>query len=264
MNEDLAIVLRSAPFQERDRLVHFLTENHGRISGIAKGAIHSRRFGGSLDLFTCVRLRYVDKPGRELVRIEETVVKRDFAGLRKSIEQIAAAGYFVELVYRLTEERSPVRDVFLLLAHYLYLLEQVPISTTILRSFEIKLLDRLGYSPVMDSCVECSAAIVPLLRNAPPPIFGFSVDRGGVICPNCFPAQGMQRIRVETIAWFLTVRSTPVKELPSLSAAISVLAEGANFWRDFLRYHGPGLDRYPMQAADWLENSLREQETSAL
>jgi len=50
--EDLAIVLRAVPYEERHRIVTALTEHHGKITGMAKNAIQSRRFGGCLETFT--------------------------------------------------------------------------------------------------------------------------------------------------------------------------------------------------------------------
>ena len=83
--EDLAIVLRSQPFQERDKIVTMLTENQGRITGVAKGAIHSRRFGGSLDLFACSHIRWKETQG-ELVRVDDmrqAYWERRFTGARR-------------------------------------------------------------------------------------------------------------------------------------------------------------------------------------
>jgi recombinational DNA repair protein (RecF pathway) len=34
-----AIALRTRPFGESDKIVSFLTENHGKFTGIAKGAL---------------------------------------------------------------------------------------------------------------------------------------------------------------------------------------------------------------------------------
>jgi len=38
-----AIVLRSRPFGESDKIVSFLTESYGKLTGIAKGAKRSRK-----------------------------------------------------------------------------------------------------------------------------------------------------------------------------------------------------------------------------
>ena len=89
---DLAFILKSQPYKERDKLVTILTENHGKITGIAKGAIHSRRYGGSLDLFTCSNISYKESSTSELVRIDEATAKKDFLALRNNLENISAAG----------------------------------------------------------------------------------------------------------------------------------------------------------------------------
>ena len=254
MTEDLGIVLRSALYQERDRLVHILTENHGKIAGIAKGAVHSRRFGGAFDLYNCVELVYVDKPGRELVRIDGAVAKKDFPGIRASLENIGAAGYFCDLVNRLTEERHPARDIFVLLAHYLHLLDSHVATPEIVRSFEIKFVDRLGYSPIFQQCVSCGHGMLDYYKDTRFQDFGISVERGGVLCPKCIDTDTGRRISREAALWVQMVRTTPVQEIPALAFGQSAVAEGASFLKDFLRYHGPGLDQASFRSQHFLED----------
>jgi len=51
-----ALVLRTRPFGESDRIVTLLTEQHGKVAGIAKGAKNSRRrFAGTLEPFVLIR-----------------------------------------------------------------------------------------------------------------------------------------------------------------------------------------------------------------
>ena len=58
-----AIVLRSHPFGESDKIVSFFSEHHGKLSGIAKGALRSRRrFVNSLEPFSVVNLSFQDRP----------------------------------------------------------------------------------------------------------------------------------------------------------------------------------------------------------
>lgn len=254
MKEDLAIVLRSSLYQERDRLVRVLTEHNGKIAGIAKGAVHSRRFGGAFDLFNCIEIKYTDKPGRELVRIDGATIKRDFAGIRASLENIGAAGYFCDLVNRLTEERHPARDVFVLLAHYLFLLDTTRATPEIVRSFEIKLVDRLGYSPIFQQCVSCGTDMLPFYKEARFQDFAISVERGGVFCPNCADADHGRRISREAAVWVQMVRTTPVQEITQLTFGQNAVSEGASFLKDFLRYHGPGLDQESFRSQHFLED----------
>jgi DNA repair protein RecO (recombination protein O) len=256
--QDLAIVLRSQPLHERDRLVTMLTEKHGRISGVAKGAIHSKRFGGSLDLFACSEIRYKDSASSELVRIEEANTRRDFLGLRERLENIAAAGYFADLCLRLTEERHPTREVFLLLAHYLKLLEENPASFEIVRSFEIKLLERLGWAPVLEECVGCEAAffgdeLQPEDSWAMP-----AVEKGGFHCHLCAGSHATNRIPLSSILWMVQARETMIQHTVSLQVPLESMEVAAQALQHFLRWHCPGLGSYQFRSHAMLEQFLSE------
>jgi DNA repair protein RecO (recombination protein O) len=255
IQEDLGIVLRSQPFKERDRLVTLLTEHHGKITGVAQNSIHSKRFGGSLDLFTCSQIRYKDSPTSELVRIEETNIRRDFLSLRKKLENVSAAGYFVDLCLRLTEERQTVREIFLLLAHYLYLLEDETATLEMVRSFEVKLLDRLGYGPNLDQCVSCEAE---LSTDG----ITLAIDRGGFLCRQCAPLDG-KKFSYESLQWLRLARYSPIQSSHELRMSAESLTEGGHIIQNFLRYHGPGLTNHSFQSHEMMENILRENHLSS-
>ena len=66
-----AIVLRTWPFHEADLLVSLFTREHGRVKGIARHAMRSRRrFGGALEPMTHVRATWAERPKQELVRLD--------------------------------------------------------------------------------------------------------------------------------------------------------------------------------------------------
>ncbi len=51
-----AVVLRTWPVHESDLLVSFFTRDYGRLKGMAKAALKSRkRFGGALEPMTVAR-----------------------------------------------------------------------------------------------------------------------------------------------------------------------------------------------------------------
>src|SRR5450756_2684129 len=71
LKESEAIVLRSYPLRESDLLVTFFTRAEGKVKGVAKAAKKSRkRFGGALELVTCVRVFWEDREHQELARID--------------------------------------------------------------------------------------------------------------------------------------------------------------------------------------------------
>jgi DNA repair protein RecO (recombination protein O) len=66
-----AIVLRTWPFHEADLLVSLFTREQGRVKGVARHAMRSRRrFGGALEPMTHVRATYAERPRQELVRLD--------------------------------------------------------------------------------------------------------------------------------------------------------------------------------------------------
>ena len=66
-----AIVLRVWPFQEADLLVSLFTREQGRVKGVARHAMRSRRrFGGALEPMTYVRATYAERPKQELMRLD--------------------------------------------------------------------------------------------------------------------------------------------------------------------------------------------------
>ena len=66
-----AIVLRTWPFHEADLVVSLFTREQGRVKGVARHALKSRRrFGGALEPMTHVRASYAERPRQELVRLD--------------------------------------------------------------------------------------------------------------------------------------------------------------------------------------------------
>ena len=68
---DEALVLRTHPMGEADRIVVLLTREHGRVDGVARGARRLKnRFGASLEPLSRVRAVWRPQPNRDLVRID--------------------------------------------------------------------------------------------------------------------------------------------------------------------------------------------------
>ncbi len=78
--ESEAIVLRSFPLGESDRLVSFLSRDHGRLRGVASGARRTKsRFGSTLEPLSYVRIWFYQRETRDLVRISQTDLIESFS-----------------------------------------------------------------------------------------------------------------------------------------------------------------------------------------
>ena len=177
-----AIVLRTWPFGEADKIVSFLTENHGKLAGIAKGAKRSRkRFVNSLEPFSLVNLRFQDYAHSRLAFIVAADLTLGFKSLLTSLEKISFASYLVEITDGLIAEREENRLVFLHLKDGLTHLEQQSTSLTFLTSFELKLLKLTGYQPLLDGCRGCGRE----RRDQCAARWRFSPRDGGILCESC-------------------------------------------------------------------------------
>ena len=96
-----AIVLRTWPFHEADLLVSLFTREQGRVKGVARHAMRSRRrFGGAREPMTHVRAAYSEKPRRELVRLDSFEIVS--SPLTRPIDYARTAA--LELVAEVLEE----------------------------------------------------------------------------------------------------------------------------------------------------------------
>jgi DNA repair protein RecO (recombination protein O) len=182
-----AIVLRSWPLGESDKIVSFLTEGHGKLTGLAKGAKRSKkRFVNSLEPFSFVNLNFQDRSHSNLAFILGCELQKSYKKLISSLEKIAFASYCVEITDRLIGEREENRLIFDHLKKSLAYLEIEETSVTFLIGFELKLLSLAGYQPFLDSCRRCG--LRPSWYESIKMAEGnwyFSFRDGGVLCAAC-------------------------------------------------------------------------------
>ena len=99
-----AIVLRTWPFHEADVLVSLFTREHGRVKGVARHAMKSRRrFGGALEPMTYVKATYAERRGVELVRLEAFEIL--WSPLRGEVDYARAAA--LQFVAEVLDEALP-------------------------------------------------------------------------------------------------------------------------------------------------------------
>ena len=99
-----AIVLRTWPFHEADILVSLFTRDRGKVKGVARHAMKSRkRFGGALEPATHVRAHYTERPLQDLVRLDQFEIL--WSPLTAPIDTLRLAA--LQLVTELLEQAMP-------------------------------------------------------------------------------------------------------------------------------------------------------------
>ena len=112
----LSIVLRSYKVGEADKIVVFLTQEYGKLRGMARAARRPRsRFGASLEMGTEVELTFFEKENRELVSVDRCdIVRSRFSKLGEPI-LATTLGYVTELIDSFAPEREPNERLYRLL-----------------------------------------------------------------------------------------------------------------------------------------------------
>src|ERR1700731_3771750 len=108
-----AIVLRAWPFQEADLLVSLFTREQGRVKGVARHALRSRRrFGGGLEPMTAVRATHAEKPRQELVRLDAFEILSSPLSRPVDYARVAALEMVAEVLEAALPEGAPEDSVF--------------------------------------------------------------------------------------------------------------------------------------------------------
>jgi len=150
-----AIVLRWRSYGESDKIATLLTEDIGKLTGIAKGARNSRRrFANSLEPLARVRVHFRQKPGAGLAFLESCELLTPTAPFSEPA-RFAYGSYVAELTDRLTVDEDPAHNLYGLLAQALAELEHGPATSAFLRGFELQLLAGAGFEPQLDGCGRC-------------------------------------------------------------------------------------------------------------
>jgi len=149
-----AIVLRTWPFHEADLLVSLFTREHGKLKGIARHAMRSRRrFGGALEPMTHVRATWAERPRQELVRLDAfEIVSSPMTG-RVDYARVAAIELIAEVLDELPE--GAVEDAVFRLAVAVLAELQVGRVWMPVTYFCLWMNRLMGWMPELSKCVVC-------------------------------------------------------------------------------------------------------------
>ena len=111
-----AVILRTWPVHEADLIVSFFTRDYGKVKGVAKSALKSRkRFGGALEPMTVARAWFAERPRQELVRLDQLEIVRSPLSSPVDHARMAVLSFFAEVLDEALPELDPQDAVFRLL-----------------------------------------------------------------------------------------------------------------------------------------------------
>ena len=181
-----AIVLRGRRLGEADRILTLYTPGFGKIDAKAKGVRKTTsRMSGHLQPLTRCMLQLAQGHASDVVTGCETL--ESFQGIREDLERLSRALYACELVDRMLPDRLPGYVTYRLLLDTLRRLDKDENADSVLRFFEMRLMDQSGFRPQLEVCVACSQAL-------PPEQNFFAPQAGGAVCRACVPGLAGPRV----------------------------------------------------------------------
>jgi DNA repair protein RecO (recombination protein O) len=154
-----AVVLRTWPVHESDLIVSFFTRDYGRLRGVAKAALKSRRrFGGALEPMTLARAWFAERPRLELVRLDQLEIVRSPLSTPVDHTRMAVLSFFAEVIDEALPERDPQEPVFRLVVS---VLEQTTVEQPWmpLTYFSLWMTRLMGLLADISRCVVCGEAL---------------------------------------------------------------------------------------------------------
>jgi DNA repair protein RecO (recombination protein O) len=177
--ETEAIILKTFPLGEADRLVSFLGRTSGRIRGVAAGARKlTNRYGSSLEVLSHVQLWYVERETRDLVRIQQCELLESFHKAQSDYSLstgMALISEIAELVLPEHEVAEPMFRLVLLTAREVVRTGDWTLPASYFAFWTVRLG---GWLPQFDRCAACGTSF-----GAQPAFH--AVWNPGLLCENC-------------------------------------------------------------------------------
>lgn len=225
-----AIVLRQRRLGDADKIVTLFTPNFGRIEAVAKGVRRPKsRLAGHVEVLSHCNLLL--HRGRSLDVVSQAQLLENYRPLREDLSLVSRSLYAAELVERFTDTSMDSFPTFSLLVETLRILakDEYP-PDTVLRYFEMRLLDELGYRPQIEACVACDRALVEETNL-------YSGKAGGALCPSCRPeGQVSGPLSVNALKVMRVMQRVSFAEVGRIALDAQLQAELERHLRDHINF----------------------------
>lgn len=164
-----AFVLHHRPYRETSVILELFTQEHGRISAVAKGVRQAKsKWRSLLQPFVPVLVSWQGRG--DLVSLVQA--EPNGASIRLLGECLLSGLYLNEILMRLLQKHDPYVELYAIYQATLLELQQAPLAHKTLRLFEKNLLEQIGYGLPLGQGVE---PINPLANYRFHPEHGFEL-----------------------------------------------------------------------------------------
>ena len=171
------VVLRYTNFNEADRMLTIFSPELGKISVLARGCRKAKsRFLAATELF-CYGEYTLYRRGDFHIMTQANILD-SFYEIRSDMDKLLYASYVINLTEEVVSPGQGDIHLFYLLLQTLSYFSYSDLEPELITHvFEIKLLDHIGYRPVLDKCIACGSNKGP---------YHFDIREGGLVCANCY------------------------------------------------------------------------------
>lgn len=227
--ETEAIILKTFPLGESDRLVSFFGRSSGRLRGVAAGARKVKnRYGSTLEVLSHVQLWYVERETRDLVRIQQCELLESFHKAQSDYGLSTGLAVISEIAERVLPEQEAAEAMFRLLLLVVREIERRGSWELPLPYFAFWTVKLGGWLPSFSRCAACGRSF------GEEPAFSFS-HAAGLFCAEC-RAPGMRALslRGRSVAEHFAAAKLDGVDLPADDRPhVSELREAAFAWIEF-------------------------------
>ncbi len=158
--ETESLVLKSYDLAEADKIIVFLTRDHGIVRGVARGVKRLRsKFGSGLEPLSVIRLTYFQKDTSELVSIQQIDLIRSNFDIAADPEFLQKFSYLFELLLTFSPPHDPNEKLYRMTCAALEAAAMDKGSLAAIQLyFEIWVLRLAGFLPDWTRCERCGRA----------------------------------------------------------------------------------------------------------
>jgi DNA repair protein RecO (recombination protein O) len=228
--ETEAIILKTFPLGEADRLVSFFGRTSGRVRGVAAGARRLKnRYGSTLEALSHVQIWYVENETRDLVRIQQCDLLESFHKAQSDYGLSTGLAVVSEVSELVLPEHEVAEPMFRLILLTVREIDRTADWAVPLSYFAFWTVRLGGWLPRFDRCSSCGT---PFGSQA---AYYASWD-DELLCEKC-KRSGMRALHLaarQLRGAFAGERLDEMENTALLKAAATELREAALSW---IEYH---------------------------
>jgi DNA repair protein RecO (recombination protein O) len=222
-----AIVIGRLSVGEADRILTLITPQYGKLRVSAKGVRKIKsRLAGHLELFSKVNLTLAK--GRNIDVITSAQSVGGFEGIATDYNRLDLAYLMAMMIDKLSLEGEQQKDLYELAEEYLDFLGNCRFLELIELGFKLRLLNILGYLPVLSACVVCG-------YDKEDGNYYLNTELGGIVDDKCRGTLDFEMNNSAIKLWRLALM-LPLSKLEDIVGAENIALTTLDYCDSFYEY----------------------------